>query len=271
MQVPAVANGDVFSPDHGRVLVLVVTYNEAANIGALVPAILHQLPSANVLVVDDDSPDGTAGVVRDLQAADDRVHLMVRQNKRGFGSAIIEGLRYGLANGYDVVATLDADFSHDPADLPRLVDALRSADVAIGSRYVGGIRILNWDVRRLLLSLAANTYIRIITGLQSADCTSNFRAYRARALKSIALDRISSTGYALMPELLFAMDRVRVHEVPICYTERRVGQSKMGKRVIVEAAFRPWLLGARRFARRLLRPRPVSPIADTVDQRRNTS
>jgi dolichol-phosphate mannosyltransferase len=197
-----------------------VTFNEAENIGRLVPELLRHLPSGDVLVVDDDSPDGTAGIVGRLQATDHRVHLIVRRNRRGFGSAIIEGLRYALANGYDVIATLDADFSHDPADLPRLVDSLRSADVAIGSRYVGGIRILNWDVRRLLLSLAANTYIRLITGLTATDCTSNFRAYRARAFDTVALDRISSTGYAFLPELLFAIDRARVHEVPICYTRR---------------------------------------------------
>jgi dolichol-phosphate mannosyltransferase len=259
-----------YDPARYRILVLVVTYNEAANIPTLVPEILRHLPSANVLVVDDNSPDGTAGVVRGLQASDDRVQLMVREHKRGFGSAIIAGLRHALANGYDVIATLDADFSHDPADLPRLVDALRQADVAIGSRYVGGIRILNWGVRRLLLSLWANTYIRLITGLRSTDCTSNFRAYRAQAFDSVALERISSTGYAFVPELLFVMDTARVHDVPICYTERRLGQSKMGKRVIVEAAIRPWALCARRLTRRL-RVRPAAPIADAVDHRRSSS
>ena len=158
-------------------------------------------------------------------------------------------LQHAVRQGYDVVATLDADFSHDPADLPRLIDALAAADVAIGSRYVGGIRILNWGVQRLLLSLAANTYVRFLSGLACVDCTSGFRAYRVDALKKVAFDRISSTGYAFLPELLFALDQVRVAEVPICYTERRIGQSKMGNQVIAEAIVRPWALLGRRVAR----------------------
>jgi dolichol-phosphate mannosyltransferase len=225
------------SGDNGKVLTLVVTYNEAANIGRLIPEILSHLPASSVLVVDDNSPDGTADVVRALQATDRRVEILSRVNERGYGSATVAGIRHGIRSGYDVIATLDADFSHDPADLPRLIDALRSADVAIGSRYLGGIRVLNWDVRRLLLSLAANAYVRLLTGLKSTDCTSGFRAYRVNALKNVALEGIASAGYAFQ-------------EVPICYTERRVGVSKMRKRVILEAVLRPCVL----LCRRLLRP-----------------
>lgn len=234
-----------------RILTLVVTYNEATNIGRLIPEILKHLPTSSVLVVDDNSPDGTADVVRALRANDPRVEILSRATKRGYGSATIAGMQHGMRNGCDVIATLDADFSHDPADLPRLIDALSAADVSVGSRYVGGIRILNWGVRRLLLSLAANTYVRLLSGLSCIDCTSGFRAYRVDVLKKVALDRISSTGYAFLPELLFALDRVTVEEVPICYTERRVGESKMGTHVIAEAILRPWVLLCRRIVRSL--------------------
>src|SRR5688572_6175328 len=148
-----------------RILTIVVTYNEATNIGRLIPEILKHLPTAAVLVVDDNSPDGTADVVRALAATDPRVEILSRPVERGYGSATIAGMQHAVRHGYDVIATLDADFSHDPADLPRLVDALAAADVSIGSRYIGGIRILNWDVRRLLLSLAANSYVRFLGGL----------------------------------------------------------------------------------------------------------
>jgi dolichol-phosphate mannosyltransferase len=229
-----------------RTLVIVVTYNEAANIARLIPEILRHLPEASVLVVDDSSPDGTGDVVRAMAAHDPRVELLSRPAKSGYGSATIAGIRHAVGHGYDAVATLDADFSHDPADLPRLIEALGTADVAIGSRYVGGIRILNWGVQRLLLSLAANSYIRLLSGLACVDCTSGFRAYRSEALRNVAFDRISSTGYAFLPELLFALNTGTVTEVPICYTERRVGQSKMGTGVIAEAMVRPWGLLLRR-------------------------
>jgi dolichol-phosphate mannosyltransferase len=234
-----------------KILTLVVTYNEAANIGRLVPEILQHLPATSVLVVDDNSPDGTSEVVRRLAASDPRVHLLTRTNARGYGSATIAGMQWAIDAGYDVLVTLDADFSHDPADIPRLVDALSNADVAIGSRYVGGIRVLNWDVRRLLLSLAANSYIRSLSGLSPVDCTSGFRAYRVTRLSRVRLDTIASSGYAFLPELLFSLDGAATTEVPICYTERRVGESKMAASIIVEAAVRPLMLLGKRAARAL--------------------
>ena len=236
-----------------KILTLVMTYNEAANIGSLVPEILRHLPTSSVLVVDDNSPDGTTDVVRALQAHDKRIEILSRATERGYGSATIAGMRHGIRNGYDVIATLDADLSHDPADLQRLIDALCSADVSIGSRYVGGIRVLNWNVRRLLLSLAANAYVRFLSGLSCMDCTSGFRAYRVDALKRIAFETIVSTGYAFLPELLFALEGIKVEEVPICYTERSLGESKMSKGVIAEAVLRPWILLYRRFVRSLRR------------------
>lgn len=234
-----------------KILTLVVTYNEADNIRRLITEILKHVPSSTVLVVDDNSPDGTGDAVRALQLEDSRVELVIRMTERGYGSAMIAGLRQGIRDGYDVIATLDADFSHDPADLPRLIEALGSADVSVGSRYRGGIRVLNWDVRRLLLSLGANAYVRCLTGLKCVDCTSGFRAYKVSALRNFTLPKIASTGYAFLPELLFELGPVRIEEVPVCYTERRVGESKMRKRVIAEAVLRPWVL----LGRRLLRSR----------------
>jgi dolichol-phosphate mannosyltransferase len=232
-----------------KTLVLVVTYNEAENISRLIPEILACLPMCSVLVIDDNSPDGTTQVVQALADSDTRISVICRTEGRGYGSAMIAGLQYGIQHKYEAILTLDADFSHDPADLPRLLQAVAEADVAVGSRYAGGVRVLNWDVRRLLLSLAANTYVRFLSGLACVDCTSGFRAYRVSVLERVRLEKITTTGYAFLPELLFSLNRVRVAEVPICYTERRVGESKMSKRVIVEAMVHPWILFFRRLGR----------------------
>jgi dolichol-phosphate mannosyltransferase len=242
-----------------RTLTLVVTYNEADNITRLIPAILAHVPHSSVLVVDDNSPDGTATAVRALGEHDSRVVVVCRQNERGYGSAMVAGMKRAIAEGYDVILTLDADFSHDPADLPRLLAALDDADVSVGSRYVGGVRVLNWEVRRLLLSLAANAYVRFLSGLACVDCTSGFRGYRVDALQRVRLESIGTTGYAFLPELLFSLDGARVAEVPICYTERRLGKSKMSKGVIVEAVIRPWILFLRRIGRAIRRPSRVNP------------
>ena len=236
-----------------KTLTLIVTYNEAANISRLIPEILKYLPGTSVLVVDDNSPDGTSDAVRALGAKDPRVAVICRTNERGYGSAMIAGMQHAIAQGYESIVTLDADFSHDPADLPRLVQGLADADVAVGSRYAGGVRVLNWGVRRLLLSLGANAYVRFLSGLACVDCTSGFRAYRASVLERGKLGEIRTTGYAFLPELLFNLDRARVAEVPICYTERRLGESKMSKGVIAEALVRPWFLFLRRLGRRARR------------------
>jgi dolichol-phosphate mannosyltransferase len=236
-----------------KTLTLVVTYNEADCISRLVHEIRSHLPTSSVLVVDDNSPDGTAEIVRNMGKDDDRISVICRTTERGYGSATIAGLNHGIANGYESILTLDADFSHNPADLPRLLTALSDADVAVGSRYVGGVRVLNWEVRRLLLSLAANTYVRGLSGLACVDCTSGFRGYRTSALKRVRLDGIKATGYAFLPELLFELGRVRVAEVPICYTERRLGESKMSGRIIAEAVVRPWVMLLRRVGRSVRR------------------
>ena len=188
-----------------KTLTLIVTYNEVDNITRLVTQILIHVPASSVLVVDDNSPDGTARAVQALADHDNRVSVICRTTERGYGSAMIAGLRYGIENGFDSILTLDADFSHDPADLPRILAGLEDADVAVGSRYAGGVRVLNWEVRRLLLSLAANTYVRLLSGLECFDCTSGFRGYRASVLDRVALTKMRTTGYAFLPELLFNM------------------------------------------------------------------
>jgi dolichol-phosphate mannosyltransferase len=236
-----------------KTLTLVVTYNEAANISRLIPEILRYLPTTSVLVVDDNSPDGTSNAVRALGERDPRVSVICRTNERGYGSAMIAGIQHAIQNGYECILTLDADFSHDPADLPRLLQGLTDADVAVGSRYVGGVRVLNWEVRRLLLSLGANAYVRFLSGLACVDCTSGFRGYRASVLERARLGEIRTTGYAFLPELLFNLNGARVAEVPICYTERRLGESKMSKGVIAEALVRPWVLFLRRLGRQARR------------------
>jgi len=217
-----------------KTLTLIVTYNEADNISKLVPEILKHVPSSSVLVVDDNSPDGTANAVRAIAEHDPRVSVICRTTERGYGSAMIAGMQHAIANGYEAILTLDADFSHDPADLPRLLQRLDDVDVSIGSRYAGGVRVLNWEVRRLLLSLGANAYVRMLSGLACVDCTSGFRGYRASVLGRGRLSGIRTTGYAFLPELLFNLDGATVAEVPICYTERRLGESKMSKGVIAE-------------------------------------
>jgi dolichol-phosphate mannosyltransferase len=232
-----------------KILTLVVTYNEADNIARLIDAILANLPDTNVLVVDDNSPDGTSEIVRSLTSGNPRIQLITRTTEKGYGSATIAGLEHGVKDGFDVIATLDADFSHDPADLPRLVEALATADVSIGSRYTDGGRVVNWGVRRRLLSLGANVYLRFLGGLSPKDCTSGFRAYRVEALRKVRFDGIAAAGYSFLPELLFAFGNAKVTEVPVCYTERRLGESKMGSGVIVESVVRPWIFLGRRIAR----------------------
>jgi len=232
-----------------KTLILTVTFNEAENVSRLVAAALDALPDADVLVVDDDSPDGTWRTVQSLGERDPRIKAVRRMSERGYGSAMILGLQYGIENGYEAVLTMDADFSHDPSDLPRLREALCGAEVVIGSRYVGGVRVLNWDVRRLLLSLAANAYVRSLSGLRSLDCTSGFRAYRMSVLKRVDLASIRTTGYAFLPHLLFELGAAEMVEVPICFTERQRGRSKMSRGVIAEAFVWPLILLVRRISR----------------------
>lgn len=229
-------------------LVIIPTYNERDNVPALVEALLRHA-GVRVLVVDDDSPDGTGAVADDLARQNpDRVSVVHRTSNRGFGRSYIEGITHAIHEPVDVIAQMDADFSHDPACLPDLVAATADADVVIGSRYVAGGGIRNWSKRRRLLSRFANMYVRAVTGLRAGDCTSGYRCWRRDALATLPLDGFVSDGYSFLVEMLFmaAQQGRRIAEVPITYVERREGESKMSHGVILESAITPWRLIATR-------------------------
>ena len=219
-----------------RVPVVVCTYNEAENLPRLVPAVLEADPRLDVLVVDDDSPDGT-GRVADELAADPRVSVLHRADARGLGSATLAGLRAALATGAGAVVTMDADFSHHPRHLPALLALLERFDVAVGSRYVAGGKITGWPAKRHLMSRAINVYSRFTLGLDVRDCSGAFRAYRADALRRVDFDAVKSTGYSFFEEFLYRCVRAgaTVGETPITFAERRRGQSKINGREAARA------------------------------------
>jgi dolichol-phosphate mannosyltransferase len=230
-----VAVGNRPSPPTGaprRIWILLPTFDEVLNIRGLVRELRALVPAATILVVDDSSPDGTAAVVEDLARHDPAIRLLLRTDSRGLGSALLAGFEAALTGTADAVVTMDADWSHDPKDVQRLLEALRGADLVVGSRYVHGGRTIGWPWHRRLLSGAANAYARYVLRLEQRDCSSGFRAYRAAGLESL-LDRApESAGYALQEALLFHARRMAltVVEIPIAFQERRAGQSKMGIR-----------------------------------------
>jgi dolichol-phosphate mannosyltransferase len=228
-------------------LVVVPTFNERENLPILIDGLL-KVPSLRVLVVDDGSPDGTGAVADALAASHpERINVMHRTGRPGLGLSYVDGLRWALGTGVPLICQMDADLSHNPADLPRLIAATEGADLAIGSRYVDGGRIVNWPVHRRVLSGFANLYIRTITGLQAHDCTSGFRCWRREALEQIPLERITSDSYAFLVELVWeSVSRgSRVSEVPITFVERRLGTSKLSMSTLVESAQLPWRLASR--------------------------
>ncbi|HXH05670.1 MAG TPA: polyprenol monophosphomannose synthase [Vicinamibacterales bacterium] len=232
-------------------VVVVPTYNERENLPLLVPAIVAL--DLRVLVVDDESPDGTGAVAEALAAAHrGRVEVLHRGGPRGFGRACLAGLQRALDTRAAFVCQMDADLSHDPADLPRLLAAASGSDLVIGSRYVGGGRVERWPWRRVLLSAAANRYVRLVTGLRVRDCTAGYRCWRREALARLPLDAIASEGYGFLVEMLFEAVRhgCRVAEVPIVFVERRQGRSKLASGRLVESALLPWRLRRRLFAGR---------------------
>lgn len=230
-----------------RALVVVPTYNESTNIPLLVPAILLQDPRLEALVVDDNSPDGTGQLADDLARADTRVHVLHRPAKEGLGKAYLAGFRWALDRGYDYVFEMDADFSHDPKFLPEFLAAIEDADLVVGSRYKSGVNVINWPMSRLLLSIGANQYARIVTGLPLADSTGGFKCFRRQVLEAIALDRVKSNGYAFQIEMSFLAWKkgFRIREIPIVFTDRVEGHSKMSKRIVREAIWMVWWLRLR--------------------------
>lgn len=229
-------------------LIIVPTYNERENVAALVAQLLEVAPKADVMLIDDDSPDGTAAFAEDLFGANPRFSVMRRTGVRGYGQSLIDGYRRALDGSYARLVQLDADFSHDPRIIPVLVNASLKSDVVIGSRYCAGGGVMNWSLRRRLLSRFANLYVCWVTGLRTSDTTSGFRCYTRRALSRLLAGRISAEGYAFLVESVFCAQRngLSIVEVPITFIDRREGQSKMSRKVIFESALVPWRL---RFAR----------------------
>ncbi len=223
-------------------LVVVPTYNELANLPVLTAGLMEQ-PNLRLLVVDDQSPDGTGRLADQLASEHSgRIRVLHRTGHRGLGRSYVDGLREALREPVDVICQMDADLSHDPAQLPALIAAADESDVVIGSRYVPGGRIVNWPLRRRLLSRFANAYVRTVTRLVVRDCTSGYRCWRRDALASLPLDRLTSDGYAFLVEMLYVAARrgCRVSEVPITFVERRLGESKLSSGVVIESAIAPW-------------------------------
>jgi dolichol-phosphate mannosyltransferase len=227
-----------------RSLVIIPTYNEADNVLKIVPQVLAQDEGFHVLVVDDNSPDGTANLVKEMQKSNSRIHLLERPSKRGLGTAYVAGFKYALSHEFDFAFEMDADFSHDPKSLLTLLAKTEECDLVIGSRYISGVNVVNWPMSRLILSYAANMYTRFVTGLPVRDATSGFKCYRRAVLESLDLDAITSNGYSFQIETNFMAWKkgFRVCEVPIVFVDRRAGVSKMSKHIVYEAAWMVWRL-----------------------------
>ena len=227
-----------------RVLIVIPTYNESENISRLIPQLLAVSAEISVLVVDDSSPDGTSDVVRAMASRDARVHLIERPRKMGLGTAYVAGFTFAIERGYDYVFEMDADFSHDPAEIPNFLAQMKDHDLVIGSRYLNGVRVLDWPMRRLLLSYAANVWTKFLTRLPVHDATGGFKCYRRQVLEAIDLDQIHSNGYAFQIEMSYKIWRkgFRLVEIPIVFNDRRVGTSKMSGRIVYEAFFMLWKL-----------------------------
>ncbi len=223
-------------------LVIIPTYNEKENIENIIRAVFDQPVIFNILIVDDGSPDGTAAIVKDLQLSfPERLFLLERNGKLGLGTAYIAGFKWGISRQYDYIFEMDADFSHNPNDLPRLYDACANmgADVAIGSRYVSGVNVVNWPIGRVLMSYFASKYVRLITGMKIADTTAGFKCYRREVLETIELDKIKFKGYAFQIEMKFTAYKCGfiLKEVPIIFINRELGTSKMSGGIFGEAFF----------------------------------
>ena len=234
-------------PGVGRVLVIIPTYNEAENLRHIVDRVRFAVPEAEVLVADDNSPDGTGEIADELTAADSKINVMHREGKQGLGAAYMAGFAWARERGFDAVVEMDADGSHAPEELPQLLDALADADVVIGSRWVPGGKVLNWPVHRLLLSRGGNLYTRLALRMPIRDATGGYRAYRMTALDKMDVDTVSSQGYCFQVDLAWRAYRngFRVVEVPITFAERERGKSKMSSSIVREALWRVTVWGTR--------------------------
>ena len=227
-----------------KILIIIPTYNELENLPRLLPEVLSKDDGIDVLIVDDNSPDGTSAFVESQIKNNNRIHLIKRSSKQGLGTAYIAGFKYALQNGYDFVFEMDADFSHDPKEIPRFLDEIKNSDVVLGSRYINGVNVINWPMRRLLLSSFANLYTRFITGMPVHDATGGFKCFRIKVLQAIDLNKVKSNGYAFQIEMSFKAWKkgFKVKEIPIIFVDRVKGKSKMSRKIVREAVTMVWKL-----------------------------
>jgi len=227
-----------------KALIVIPTYNEKENLVPLLGEIFAKNLPLEVLIIDDNSPDGTGAVADEIQASNPRVHVIHRAGKMGLGSAYVVGFKYALARDYDAVFEMDADFSHSPDSLGEFLRELENADLVLGSRYLHGVTVVNWPLSRLILSYGANVYSRFVTGVPVKDLTGGFKCFRRTVLEALDLDRVRSDGYGFQIEVNFKAWRkgFRIREIPILFVARRVGESKMSRRIVFEAAWMVWRL-----------------------------
>ena len=227
-----------------KTVVISPTFNERKNIKIFIDKVLNDNPDFDLLIVDDNSPDGTSEKVRELQSEFENLHLEVREKKLGLGTAYIYGFKWALNRKYDRIVQMDADLSHNPKDLAIMVKKLDDNDLVIGSRYIKGISVVNWPLRRLILSYGANTYSRMITGMPIMDGTGGFKAWKSEVLQDIDLDSVRSQGYSFQIEMNFRawIKGYKLKELPIIFSDRTIGQSKMSKKIVYEAIFMVWRL-----------------------------
>lgn len=237
-----------------KAFVVIPTYNEKDNVRSLTDAVLAQHPDIQILFVDDNSPDGTGNIIDDIVARNGRVHVLHRSGKLGLGSAYREGFKAALAMGADFLIEMDADFSHDPKTLPLFLSAIENSDLVIGSRYLNGVSVVNWPIRRLILSYFASAYTRLITGLRVSDCTSGFKCFRRSTLEAIDLVDVKSDGYSFQIEMNYrCMEKgLRITEIPIIFIDRHAGSSKMSGAIVREAVVMVWKLRLHTILLRLL-------------------
>jgi dolichol-phosphate mannosyltransferase len=227
-----------------RILIIIPTYNEIENIERIIREIRKIQSSIHILVVDDNSPDGTGQKIKKLKKSLENLFLIQREGKLGLGTAYVAGFRFAIKNGYKYIFEMDADSSHDPNEIPNFLSAIGEADLVIGSRYIRGVNVVNWPLRRLILSYAANRYTRIITGMPVCDATSGFKCFKREVLEAINLDKIRSGGYSFQIEMNFKAWRkgFQLKEIPIIFIDRAIGKSKMSKKIVREAAWMVWKL-----------------------------
>ncbi|MCG8606485.1 polyprenol monophosphomannose synthase [bacterium] len=230
-----------------KTLIIIPTYNESENVEAIISRVID-LNVANlfILIIDDNSPDGTAEIVERISKSDLRIHLIKREKKLGLGTAYVEGFKFAIKGRYDYIFEMDADLSHDPKAIPRFLEKMPKYDLIIGSRYISGVNVINWPLSRLLLSLGANWYSRMVTGLPVKDCTSGFKCFKREVLEAIDLNQISSDGYSFQIEMTFKAwkKNFNIYEIPIIFVDRTKGSSKMTRKVMREAAWVVWKLRA---------------------------